>query len=61
MARYYFRRVASLKVATIALETPLTSLERQAKTEYKARAYFSDEKKAPGAYRKLIVPVNEKD
>lgn len=34
---------------------PLTSLERQAKTEYNAREYFSDEKKAPGAYPKLAL------
>lgn len=31
---------------------PLIVLERQAKTEYKAREYLSDGKKAPGAYEK---------
>lgn len=40
------------EVATIALETPLTALDRQAKTEYTTQAYFNVEKKEPGANQK---------
>lgn len=47
---------------TIAFETPLTALERLAKTEYTTRAYFNVEKKSTRCQPKaFIVPVNGKD